>query len=117
MESKIRRALASHAKLAVDAGEISNTQNLFDVGLTSFACVQLMMRLEEVFDVEFPDELLKKATFESIAAIEHNIERLSDETDAVSAGTSLPGLLGIGTIMFAGAFHRSLMAAADIGIL
>ncbi len=116
MESKIRRALASHAKLAVDANEISNTQNLFDVGLTSFACVQLMMRLEEVFDVEFPDELLKKATFESITAIEQNIRHLSEDTRVVSGGSSLPGLLGMGTILFAGAVERTLVAAADIGI-
>ncbi|EPE98067.1 acyl carrier protein [Rhizobium grahamii CCGE 502] len=60
----------------MDAGAISITQNLFDVGLMSFACVQLMMRLEELFDIEFPDESLKKSTFETIASITQNLKGL-----------------------------------------
>ncbi|MDM9623518.1 hypothetical protein A6U87_15250 [Rhizobium sp. AC44/96] len=105
MEKNIRKALASHAKLAVDADGISTTQNLFDVGLTSFACVQLMMRLEEVFEVEFPDELLKKPTFETIAAIELNIRQLRS---AETAPGHLQKIVAFGTLVLAGALQESI---------
>ena len=43
--------------------------DLYRAGLTSHASVNVMLALEDAFDIEFPDALLKKSTFESIAAI------------------------------------------------
>ncbi|MCB1544201.1 MAG: acyl carrier protein, partial [Rhodoblastus sp.] len=46
-------------------------QDLYAAGLTSFAAVQLMLALEESFDIEFPERMLNRrsfATMESIAA-------------------------------------------------
>jgi len=37
--------------------------------MTSHASVNVMIALEQVFDLEFPDYLLNKATFSSVAAI------------------------------------------------
>jgi acyl carrier protein len=37
--------------------------------MTSHASVNVMLALEEAFDFEFPETMLKKSTFESIAAI------------------------------------------------
>ena len=37
--------------------------------MTSHASVNVMLALEDEFDVEFPEAMLRKSTFESVAAI------------------------------------------------
>jgi acyl carrier protein len=69
MEETIRLVLAEHGRLATDPGSIDEHADLFDAGMTSHASVNVMLALEEVFDFEFPESMLKKSTFESIAAI------------------------------------------------
>ena len=53
----------------MDPGSIDEHADLFDAGMTSHASVNVMLALEEAFDIEFPENMLKKSTFESIAAI------------------------------------------------
>lgn len=68
MDAQIRQLLGPF--LAGDVSRLSDTDDLYEVGgLTSFASVQLMLALEETFDVEFPEAMLKRRTFASIAAI------------------------------------------------
>lgn len=69
MEKLIRDVLAEHGRLAVDAMEVKSSADLYRSGLTSHASVNVMLALEDAFDLEFPDRLLKKSTFESIDAI------------------------------------------------
>ncbi len=69
MEETIRLVLAEHGRLAVDPTSIDENTDLFDAGMTSHASVNVMLALEEAFDFEFPETMLKKSTFESIAAI------------------------------------------------
>jgi acyl carrier protein len=69
MEETIRLVLAEHGRLATDPGSIDEHADLFDAGMTSHASVNVMLALEEAFDFEFPESMLKKSTFESIAAI------------------------------------------------
>jgi acyl carrier protein len=69
MQDQIREVLAAHGRMAVDASEVDDQADLYDLGLTSHASVDVMLALEDVFDIEFPDEVLKKSTFASI----HNI--------------------------------------------
>lgn len=70
------RQVLKAARLPVDVGEVGEDQNLFDLGLSSFACVQLMMGIEDAAGIEFPDELLRRETFESINAIIRSVEAL-----------------------------------------
>jgi acyl carrier protein len=70
VDDTIREVLAAHGRLAVDAASLDREANLYEAGLTSHASVTVMLALEDAFDVEFPDRLLTKATFSSIAAIE-----------------------------------------------
>lgn len=68
MDAQIRQLLGPF--LAGDVSRLSDTDDLYEVGgLTSFASVQLMLALEETFNVEFPEAMLKRRTFASIAAI------------------------------------------------
>ena len=59
----------SYGKLSVDMDSVGDEDDLVELGLTSHATVNVMLALEDEFDFEFPDELLTKETFESIAAM------------------------------------------------
>ena len=37
--------------------------------MTSHASVSVMLALEDTFDIEFPESMLRKSTFESVSAI------------------------------------------------
>jgi acyl carrier protein len=69
MEDTIRKVLAEHGRLVADPGSIDDNADLFDAGMTSHASVNVMLALEELFDFEFPESMLKRSTFESISAI------------------------------------------------
>lgn len=66
---QIRDVLAQYGRLPVDAHSLDVTDDLFRAGLTSHASVNVMLGLEDAFDVEFPDALLQRATFASIGSI------------------------------------------------
>ncbi|MDQ2724730.1 MAG: acyl carrier protein [Actinomycetota bacterium] len=48
---------------------VKASADLYRNGLSSHASVNVMLALEDAFDLEFPDRMLKKSTFESIDAI------------------------------------------------
>jgi acyl carrier protein len=76
MQDQIREVLAAHGRMAIDPREVDDQADLYELGLTSHASVDVMLALEEEFDIEFPDEVLKKSTFESVHNIAHVIEGL-----------------------------------------
>jgi acyl carrier protein len=76
MEEAIRSILRRHGRLAVDAESLSEDSDLYDAGLTSHASVNLMLALEQHFDVEFPERMLRRRTFESIRSISAAIAEL-----------------------------------------
>ena len=69
MEDRIRTVLREHGKLPVDLASLSDEDDLYRAGMTSHASVNVMLALEDSFDVEFPDKLLRKSTFASVSAI------------------------------------------------
>jgi acyl carrier protein len=73
---KIRGVLKEHGRFPVSVESLADTDDLYDSGLTSHASVNVMLALEDAFDLEFPDSLLRKGTFESVAAIRAALESL-----------------------------------------
>ena len=69
MEAEIRGILSEHARLPVDMGDLDNEADLYQAGMTSHASVSVMLALEDAFDIEFPESMLRKSTFESVHAI------------------------------------------------
>lgn len=61
--------IKKHAHLGVDVSTLADNADLYNAGMTSHASVNLMLALEEQFDVEFPERVLRRRTFESIQAI------------------------------------------------
>ena len=76
MDQAIREILAESGWLAANVAELSDTDDLYAAGLTSHGSVNLMLALEERFDIEFPEHLLRRRTFESIAAIRDAVSGL-----------------------------------------
>jgi acyl carrier protein len=74
---RIRGILARHGKLAQDAASLSETDDLYQAGMTSHASVNVMLALEGEFDIEFPDHLLTRAVFASIGAIQAAVDELA----------------------------------------
>ena len=72
----IRQVLQDHGRLAVDVTSVADNADLYDAGMTSHATVNVMLGLEEAFDIEFPDELLQKKTFQTVAAIRDAVNQL-----------------------------------------
>ena len=81
MRDRIRQVLDAHGRLPVAASEIADDANLYAAGMTSHASVNVMLALEEEFDVEFPDAMLTRSAFESVDAIAASLESLV-ETEA-----------------------------------
>ena len=77
-QDQIREVLASFGRLAVDVSALDDRDDLYAAGLTSHASVNVMLGLEDAFDIEFPERLLRKPTFASIAAIRVALYELSD---------------------------------------
>jgi acyl carrier protein len=73
---EIRRVLRDHARLPVDIDSIDDQTDLFRAGMSSHASVNVMLALEDAFDIEFPDSMLKRSVFESVAGIDAAVQEL-----------------------------------------
>jgi acyl carrier protein len=82
MIDDIRQLIAEHGRMPISAQTLDDTQDLYASGLTSFAAVQLMLALEDRFEVEFPESMLNRRSFASIAAIKGCIEELMPKSAA-----------------------------------
>ncbi|MBF4581797.1 acyl carrier protein [Curtobacterium sp. VKM Ac-2865] len=69
VEQAVRRALADHGRLTVDAMDVAPIADLYALGLTSHATVNVMLAVENDLDAEFPDSVLNRATFASVESI------------------------------------------------
>jgi acyl carrier protein len=80
--AQIRKILAEHARLPVDVETLPEDANLYEAGMTSHASVNVMLAIEDEFDLEFPDEMLKRSVFESIASIAEAVNALQSQAKA-----------------------------------
>ena len=77
----VRTVLDEHGKLPVAVAELGDDKDLFDVGLSSLTTVNVMLELEDAFEVEFSEEMLNRSTFRSVESISSAIEQLLAEAD------------------------------------
>ena len=81
-EDVVRSLIASTCELPVDPQTLTDDADLYAAGLTSFASVQLMLGLEQAFDIEFPDRLLNRRTFATIRNIRDAVALIRAEQEA-----------------------------------
>jgi acyl carrier protein len=80
---QIRGVIRQHGRLSTDVDALPTDEDLYEAGLTSHASVNVMLGLEDAFDLEFPDRMLKRSVFESIAAIAAAVTELQQEEASV----------------------------------
>lgn len=77
MIDRIRTLLSGNPMIPLDFSALDDDASLYDAGLTSFASVQMMLALEEEFDIEFPEAMLTRRTFSSLASIADAVTQLT----------------------------------------
>lgn len=80
MKEQIRQVIGAHANLDVDLAQLGDGDDLYAAGMSSHASVNVMVALEDEFDLEFPDEMLNRESFESVAAIESALTRIQKDS-------------------------------------
>lgn len=76
MDEKIREILDKHGRLAVPAEALQEADDLYAAGMSSQASVNVMLALEDTFEIEFPDHMLKRSVFGSVASIRAAVTEL-----------------------------------------
>ncbi len=76
MKEEIRQVIKEHGQLSVDVGTLDDGSDLYQAGMTSHASVNVMIALEDTFDVEFLDSMLKRSVFESVDSIAAALEEV-----------------------------------------
>ncbi|MFO1503360.1 MAG: acyl carrier protein [Steroidobacteraceae bacterium] len=77
ISGRIRQILQEHGRLSVDTAALKDDADLYQAGLTSHASVSIMLALEGEFDIEFPDQMLSRGVFSSVASIRNAVESLT----------------------------------------
>lgn len=84
VEQTIRKVLDVQGRLGDAALKFRDDDDLYRKGLTSHASVNVMLALEDEFDIEFSDTLLRRSTFGSIVAIRQALASLGVDTATTS---------------------------------
>jgi acyl carrier protein len=84
MRQKLHDILRSYLPDVGD-GPIPADRSLAELGLSSLASVNLVLDVEDTFDIEFPDAMLSEATFHSAGALESVLRRIVTGSDTVIA--------------------------------
>jgi acyl carrier protein len=92
LSSRIRRILAEFGCLEVPSTDLTDQADLYAAGMTSHAGVNVLVALESELDCEFPDSMLKRGVFGSIASIREAIEKLSRSSAAPGMAVRIHGL-------------------------
>lgn len=82
LQARVRKLLKEAGTLQADLDTLGDGADLYAAGLTSHATVSLMLALEEAFDIEFPDRLLRRRTFSSIDTIAEALTEIGVQQEA-----------------------------------
>jgi acyl carrier protein len=75
MEQTIRTLIDGTISLSCPAATVPDDANLFDLGMSSFDMLRLVVALEWRFDIQFDEADLTPATFANIASIRAAVSR------------------------------------------
>ena len=73
---QIRLILASQVRLSVPQESLGDLSDLYQAGMDSLSTVNLMLALEDHFDVEFTDDMMGRKTFGSLRALSEALAKL-----------------------------------------
>ena len=76
--AEVRAIVKAHGRLPVDVDSLADDADLYQAGMTSHASVNVMLAIEDAFDLEFPDAMLTRAVFASIASMAAAVDTLRE---------------------------------------
>lgn len=76
MIETIRRALDEKGHLPIAASSLAAEDDLYQIGLTPFAAIQVMLALERELGIEFPKAMLNRRSMASIGAMLSHLHEL-----------------------------------------
>lgn len=83
--TEIRSIVIGEAQLPMDAQQISDTTDLDDAGITSLARMNVILALEDHFQITFPDEMMTRKNFASISAVSKTVNAVLSKVYAAVA--------------------------------
>ncbi|MDF1659015.1 MAG: phosphopantetheine-binding protein [Verrucomicrobiales bacterium] len=72
--TEIEAVVRPHLKFLEEGDQLSPDQKLGEAGLDSMASIDLLLDIEERFDLAIPDDLLTEDSFSSLAEIAKMLE-------------------------------------------
>ena len=77
VDARIRNVLKTMNDLGVAPDSLSDSDDLYDAGLKSLAALHLILALEEEFGLEFPESMLHRGTFSTLARIRESVSLIA----------------------------------------
>jgi acyl carrier protein len=69
VRKRVHDVLRKHAQIGIDPATLRDDTDLYESGMSSRSSVSVMLGLEGEFGVEFPDSMLRRDVFATVAAI------------------------------------------------
>ena len=79
---EIRAIVKAHGRLPVDVDTLADDADLYQAGMSSHASVNVMLAIEDAFDIEFPDAMLTRSVFASVASMAAAVDALRESATA-----------------------------------
>lgn len=76
LRHRVKEVLRRNAQLGTDITSLADDADLYEAGMSSRASVGVMLGLESEFGIEFPDSMLRRDVFASVAAISAAVQSL-----------------------------------------
>jgi len=83
MKAALRNILSETACLEVPVASLSDTDDLYAVGLSSLGTIRVMLAVEEALGIEIPDELITFDLFQSIESLANTLASLGQDDATV----------------------------------
>ena len=86
MDARLETILRRYLVLVPEGRDVPLETELTALGLDSMSALTLILELEDIFDISFPESLLNATTFRSAKSIENVIQMLQKERDGNGTG-------------------------------
>ncbi len=86
MNVQLEIILRRYLVLVPEGQDVPLETELPSLGLDSMSALTLLLELEEIFDISFPDSLLNATTFRSVKSLANVIQMLQKERNGNGTG-------------------------------
>lgn len=82
MKNELRQIIQEVAHLELSVDRLSDSDDLYEAGLSSLNTIQLMLAIEKHFNVEIPDRMLSRQLFQSIDSLAEAVSQLQRDVQS-----------------------------------